>query len=131
MKKWIGCLGVLLLLLMPLGVQAQTQGSYIVIAANDGNVLRSQNEHEVRSIASISKIMTAVIALENGDYIDQWVIGDELEGVSGSMIWKKILTYPAPSRQAASSSAFGILIKYCLIRKVPKALKIPGRNNPT
>ena len=87
MKKWIGCLGVLLLLLMPLGVQAQTQGSYIVIAANDGNVLRSQNEHEVRSIASISKIMTAVIALENGDYIDQWVIGDELEGVSGSMIW--------------------------------------------
>ena len=46
-------------------------GSYIVISGNDGNVLEAENEHEVRSIASISKIMTAVVALENVDYIDQ------------------------------------------------------------
>lgn len=62
-------------------------GSYIVISGNDGNVLEAENEHEVRSIASISKIMTAVVALENGDYIDQWIIGDEVTNVTGSMIW--------------------------------------------
>ena len=62
-------------------------GSYIVISGNDGNVLEAENEHEVRSIASISKIMTAVVALENGDYIDQWIIGDEVTTVTGSMIW--------------------------------------------
>ena len=63
------------------------EGSYIVISGNDGNVLEAENEHEVRSIASISKIMTAVVALENGDYIDQWIIGDEVTNVTGSMIW--------------------------------------------
>ena len=62
-------------------------GSYIVTSGNDGNVLEAENEHEVRSIASISKIMTAVVALENGDYIDQWIIGDEVTNVTGSMIW--------------------------------------------
>lgn len=63
------------------------QGTFIVITGNDFNVLEAQDEHEVRSIASISKIMTAVIALQQGDYIDQWIIGDEVKLVTGSMIW--------------------------------------------
>ena len=83
MKK----IAVFFLTLMLFWTPLHADGSYIVISGNDGNVLEAENEHEVRSIASISKIMTAVVALENGDYIDQWIIGDEVTNVTGSMIW--------------------------------------------
>ena len=83
MKK----IAVIFLTLMLFWTPLHADGSYIVISGNDGNVLEAENEHEVRSIASISKIMTAVVALENGDYIDQWIIGDEVTNVTGSMIW--------------------------------------------
>ncbi|MFQ8582563.1 MAG: hypothetical protein ACLSA6_08505 [Holdemania massiliensis] len=53
------------------------EGSYIVISGNDGNVLEAENEHEVRSIASISKIMTAVVALKM-----------EITSISGSSAMK-------------------------------------------
>ena len=81
MKK----IAVFFLTLMLFWTPLHADGSYIVISGNDGNVLEAENEHEVRSIAS--KIMTAVVALENGDYIDQWIIGDEVTNVTGSMIW--------------------------------------------
>lgn len=83
MKKILSLFLALGLFLIPV----RAEGSYIVIAGNDGNILEGENIHDVRSIASISKIMTAVIALEKGDYIDQWIIGDEVTNVTGSMIW--------------------------------------------
>lgn len=41
--------------------------SYIAIDANTNNVIEGKNINLKRSVASISKIMTAIIAIENKD----------------------------------------------------------------
>lgn len=50
--------------------------SYVVMEASSGQVLESKEEHYVQSVASISKIMTCLIAIENAD-LDMIVEVDE------------------------------------------------------
>ncbi len=82
MKKLV-CSLLLFLLLVPT-VQAE---SYLVVNVNDDQIIESKNEHEVRSIASITKIMTALVALEKGDFTDMWLVGEEVLRASGSSIY--------------------------------------------
>lgn len=75
------------LLSMP-QLQAQTN-AYIVMAQEDGRILEGEHLHEQQSVASISKIMTAVIALEYGNVEDVFEVGDEIASAVGSSIYLK------------------------------------------
>ena len=64
--------------------------SYIVMDGYTTKVLEGRLIDLQRSVASISKIMTAIIALENGNLNDNIVITKEIEKVYGSMIYASI-----------------------------------------
>ncbi len=59
----------------------------ILMDQESGRVLYSKNINEVRSVASISKIMTAVLAIESGKLDDKVTITDEMIKTHGSSIY--------------------------------------------
>jgi len=58
----------------------------VVIETSSGRVLYSKNATEKRSIASTTKIMTAVVALENGAMDDRVLISKKAASIGGSAI---------------------------------------------
>ena len=87
MKKII----LLLLLLIPLNIKGidTSATSSILMDIDSNRILYEENIHNVRSVASISKIMTAVIAIESGKLDDKVTIGDEISKAYGSGIYIK------------------------------------------
>ena len=63
--------------------------SVCVMDADSGRVLYEKNAKEERCIASITKIMTALIALENADIKKVVTIPSAAAGVEGSSIYIK------------------------------------------
>lgn len=63
--------------------------SYCVLSTADNTVVEEKNMHEKQSVASISKIMTAVVALEHGRLDDQWHVSSEINKAVGSSIYLK------------------------------------------
>lgn len=63
--------------------------STIVMDANSGRVLYGENINDRKLIASTTKIMTSIIALENAKLADKYIIGTEIKEVDGSMIYIK------------------------------------------
>ncbi len=63
--------------------------SAILMDIDSGRVMYSKNIDSQRSIASISKIMTAVVVLENVDIKKQVTIGNEIDKAHGSGIYIK------------------------------------------
>jgi len=61
--------------------------SAILIDADSGRVLWEKNPHEKKSPASITKIMTAIIAIENGELKDKVVVSEEATLVGESEVW--------------------------------------------
>ncbi|HZK34788.1 MAG TPA: D-alanyl-D-alanine carboxypeptidase family protein [Bacillota bacterium] len=61
--------------------------SAILMDANSSRVLFEKNAHQRLPMASTTKIMTAIVALENGGLKDIVVIPPEASGVEGSSIW--------------------------------------------
>ena len=62
--------------------------SYIVMDYNSGKVIEEKNKDLVRSVASISKLMTAYVAINYCDNInDVVVIGDEIDNAYGSAVY--------------------------------------------
>lgn len=61
--------------------------SYIVMDSMNHTVLEAKNEKYVQSVASISKIMTAIIAIENGRLDDEYEIGEEVNKAWGSGVY--------------------------------------------
>lgn len=61
--------------------------SQILIDCNSGRVLYEKNSHNRMPMASTTKIMTALIALERGNLEDKVVIEKEWVGVEGSSIY--------------------------------------------
>ncbi|RGC52580.1 D-alanyl-D-alanine carboxypeptidase family protein [Absiella sp. AM29-15] len=84
MKKW-GC--ILLCLLIQCSVVHAD--SYCVLSEDDNTVIEEKDMNEPQSVASISKIMTAMIAIEEGDLKDTWNVGDEIKLANGSSIYLK------------------------------------------
>ncbi len=85
MKK----IGLILLLFLPLKVHAISASGAILMDMDSGRILYEKNAYESRLVASISKIMTAVIAIESGKLNDEVVVGDEIEKSYGSGIYIK------------------------------------------
>lgn len=62
--------------------------SAILMEADSGRVLYEQNCHEQRLIASITKLMTALVALESGlDLKESFIVPQQAVGVEGSSIY--------------------------------------------
>ena len=88
MKKFL----LFLILLLPFGVGAiETSARSAILMDMDNNrILYEENINEKRSVASISKIMTAVIAIESGKLADKVIIGEEINKSYGSGIYIKV-----------------------------------------
>ena len=88
MKKII-CM--LILVFFPLTVKAinTSASSAILMDMDSGRILYEKNAYEPRLVASISKIMTAVLAVESGKLNDKVTIGDEILSSYGSGIYIK------------------------------------------
>ena len=87
MKKLV----LILLLLIPINIKAyESSASCVVLMDMDSlNVIYGENMHDVRSVASISKIMTAIVAIENSDVNSTVTIGEEITKAYGSGIYIK------------------------------------------
>lgn len=74
---------------MPIKVYAidTSARSAILMDTDTNRILYSKNINEQRSVASISKIMTAVIAIESGKMDDIVKVGDEIDKSYGSGIY--------------------------------------------
>ena len=79
------------ILLLPISISAiETSARSAILMDMDSNrILYEKNIREKRSVASISKIMTAVIAIESGKLDDKVIIGDEINKSYGSGIYIK------------------------------------------
>lgn len=77
------------MLCFPVFVEAitDTAKSTIVMDMDSGRILYQKNIDEKRLIASTTKIMTAVIAIENSNLNDQVTIGEEVLTMYGSNIY--------------------------------------------
>ncbi len=64
--------------------------SYCVMNGNDGSVVESEQMHKTQSVASISKIMTAIVAIEEGKLDDRWQVSEAICQVNGSSIYLKV-----------------------------------------
>lgn len=87
MKKFI----LFLILLFPMCVKAieTSATSAILMDMDSGRILYGKNINNVRSVASISKIMTGILAIESDKLDEEVVIGDEIDGSYGSGIYIK------------------------------------------
>lgn len=63
--------------------------SAILMDIDSQRILYSKDIHNKRSVASISKIMTAIIAIESGKLDDIVTIGEEIQSAYGSGIYIK------------------------------------------
>lgn len=73
MKKII----VLILLIIPLPVKAITSTSYIVMDTDNNRILEGSNMHKQSLIASISKIMTSMVVINNIKDLDKTIEIDD------------------------------------------------------
>ena len=85
MKKAFLCVAAALLLL-PAAGRAEAR-SEILIEAKTGRVLYEYNAHEPLPMASTTKIMTALVALENGHMDEPVTTGENAFGVPGTSIY--------------------------------------------
>lgn len=89
MKKW---LLLVLCLCIPSNILAiDTSATSAILMDMDSNrILYSENIHATRSVASISKIMTAIVAIENADVKSKVTVGEEISKAYGSGIYIKV-----------------------------------------
>lgn len=82
---------LLLLLLIPINIKALeiNTNKYILMDMDTNRIILGENINEVRSVASISKIMTAILAIESNKLNDLVTIGDEIDSSYGSGIYIK------------------------------------------
>ena len=88
MKKIVYII-LLLLVIIPCQISAitTTAESAILMDMGSKRILYGKDIHKQRSVASISKIMTAVIAIESGKMDDIVTVGDEIDKSYGSGIY--------------------------------------------
>lgn len=78
-----------ILIIMLLFLCINVKASIVVMDGDSGRILFGKNEDERKLIASTTKIMTAIVALENSNIKTNLIVGDEVLKVNGSMIYSK------------------------------------------
>ncbi len=81
---------LLLILVLYLSFINVEASSMIAYDMDTKQILYEDNIHEIRPVASISKIMTAILACESGNLDDIVTIGDEINKSYGSGIYIKV-----------------------------------------
>lgn len=79
-----------LIFLIPIKVNAISASSYIVMDSDNNRVLEGANIHKESLIASITKIMTAMVVINNGNLNDTVTIGNEVLKSFGSGIYVSV-----------------------------------------
>ena len=81
---------MLLIFVIPLKIKALENATSVIVMDQDSHrILYSKNIHKARSVASISKIMTAIIAIESNKLPDIVTVGTEIKDAYGSGIYIK------------------------------------------
>lgn len=82
---------IIFILLLPTKIMAfdSSATSAILMDMDSGRILYSKDIHNVRTVASISKIMTCIVAIESGKLDEVVTIGDEILPAYGSGIYIK------------------------------------------
>jgi len=81
---------VFLILLIPLNVFAISASSAIAMDLDNGRVLYGYNINEQKLIASITKIMTSLIAIEKGNLDEEIEVSDIIYKAYGSAIYIEV-----------------------------------------
>ena len=83
---------IFIVCLFPIQVKAigDSATSSILMDTDSNRILYSKNMHQVRSVASISKIMTAIVAIESGKLDKTVTINDSVLKAYGSGIYIKV-----------------------------------------
>lgn len=79
-----------LLFFMPITVFADSGHSTIVMDVGSGRILYEKDVHSRRLIASITKIMTCIIVLENSSLEEEVTVGEEVLSMYGTNIYVEI-----------------------------------------
>ena len=89
MKKVIILLMLVVMLFVPCGVSALSLScrSCVLMDSDSGRVLYAKDENNPRLIASITKIMTAILAIESGRLEEEVTVGEEVLTIYGSNIY--------------------------------------------
>lgn len=82
---------ICIMLLIPINIKAleTSATSAILVDTDSGRILYSKDIHNKRSVASISKIMTAILAIESNKLDDIVEINDSIDKAYGSGIYIK------------------------------------------
>ena len=89
------------------GAPGTSAASVVLMDGESGRVLYEQNAHEPRLIASITKLMTALVALESGHVLEEEVtISGEWAGAEGSSIYLR-----AGERVSLEALLYGMLLR--------------------
>lgn len=80
----------MLFLIFPISVVADSSKSSIVMDLDSGRVLYENDANHQRLIASITKIMTAILAIENGDLDKKVIVGEEVLSMYGTNIYVEV-----------------------------------------
>ena len=87
MKK---VLVVLICFFIPLNISAISASSYIVMDVDSKRVLEGNDINEQRLIASITKIMTCIVTIENGNLKDKVKVDEKVLKAYGSAVYIQI-----------------------------------------
>lgn len=95
MRLRIFCLALCALLLLPPGMKSSAQEPIsvsaecaVLIEAESGRILYEKNAHRERGMASTTKIMTAIVALEAWEDTDRIItVAPEATGIEGSSVY--------------------------------------------
>ena len=81
-----------MILLSPCNVlgQKKIMSSTVVMDTDSGRVLYENKSHEKRLIASITKILTAIVVLENNDINKEVTVGNEILKMYGTSIYLEV-----------------------------------------
>lgn len=95
---------LLILSLLFVFFQNKVYADYIVLV--DGEIVYEENSNHVQSVASISKVMTALVALENSDIQDIVVIDQKTTEQIGSSLYMHI-----NERYTLLSLIYGLILR--------------------
>ncbi len=116
MKKLI----ILLICLTSFTMEVQAN-SYCVLGDDDNTVIEEKNMHERQSVASISKIMTAIIAIEQDELGDTWNVSNAVMKAHGSSIYLQ-----KGQKVSMQSLLYGLLLRSGNDAAVEIATRVSG-----
>ena len=90
MKKLVVIITILILLIPKVNASTSSASSYILMDSTTGRVLMSKDMHTKRLIASITKIMTATLAIESGKLNDVVEVSPIIKEAYGSGIYIEV-----------------------------------------